>query len=1107
MQIGGLFGATLFVSTIGLALVLVQSSEVPVYIGHYDVEENRLLGNMSNSETDSDCEGGVGKQATRGGLLGVSLGSFSRDVVTYLAGLSALLVMGLRGRVRLSQGVALLCVYVVYVLVVVATDWCRQSRRSRRIAKQLIQQRLSVSLRRNSVFSEHSQRSHSADDELGSYMGVGVYNPSGLYSDDDVDFFYADDCEGDGFAPRVGGGSGHVHSPSLQPTDTLLGQFRGLDRCPRDAVGHDPIAVERYASCPASQPSAGGVSVAHPPTPSGQAPHSPSDLIHFDDDEVTWPSAALEDNRSRNNMDRCSPQTRNSDPDRTLAPYDRSVLKTQRSAPDAQSHWPSQDNATDDHAREWAGVGIEMTLEPTTSPYQHHRRSGEHLYNNRYRDKGKNHTYPPKHARATRESKTLNPKNLSHSSDSSDLSPVDVQAEDIRHASRREASESSVTSPLPWQHRVTHQSTRQWAVVASDTHQLHSDDINSKDRADGDGPSTTESNLLRMHVDDILMAHSADTPRLQPRAVVADSDVPSASEAPAYTDNAHSRMVINLPKRKESDAHTNSRPPAHTHRSIPIIRVASPETSSEQYHKPHAERKTRSLYAEDIDTLVHIALPTPHTPTAHRRHTGAATHTTLPVTRAQSLGPHRHATRDTTTRAVLDIQEEDGLQEARTPQRVMSPIMMGKALESGLSSVWAGPFMESFVQLPGVCWPSLEAPNYERVQLMVEMPFTLIRWLSIPYCDFQDDDDDDDDTSTAHEPSLNTHTHTNTSASTAAYSRVGQAAADGSDGDSDSETSERIVFVDSEGATEYQRWNCAKQVLSYISPVGMSLVVGVASFGPWGLVHTKVLRVVPTGVICVGVGALVSGWLYVSTRRRGMRVECHCKRAISALATTTADSMYPTRNTHTPHNSNLLSVSSHSTGYTGQAREQTTAARSMEDRHVCMYPPPPPTHINTVLSLLGFLSSVAWISLIGNEVVAILTALGLTLHLSTSVLSLSVLAIGNSTGDLVSALAVARKGLYSMALGAIFGGPLFHDCVGLGVSLVSTCLSSPNYEYYFQINTQSSVAAIFVALSMVSSLVAVPLLRYFHTKKMAYAIYLVCLYLLFIIVIVYTTFE
>ena len=86
------------------------------------------------------------------------------------------------------------------------------------------------------------------------------------------------------------------------------------------------------------------------------------------------------------------------------------------------------------------------------------------------------------------------------------------------------------------------------------------------------------------------------------------------------------------------------------------------------------------------------------------------------------------------------------------------------------------------------------------------------------------------------------------------------------------------------------------------------------------------------------------------------------------------------------------------------------------------------------LCFLGFLVSIAWISTIAGEVVGVLKALGVILNISDAILGLTIFAVGNSLGDLVADITVARLGYPVMALSACFGGPMLNILLGVGLS-------------------------------------------------------------------------
>lgn len=65
---------------------------------------------------------------------------------------------------------------------------------------------------------------------------------------------------------------------------------------------------------------------------------------------------------------------------------------------------------------------------------------------------------------------------------------------------------------------------------------------------------------------------------------------------------------------------------------------------------------------------------------------------------------------------------------------------------------------------------------------------------------------------------------------------------------------------------------------------------------------------------------------------------------------------------------------------------------------------------------LGFIISIAWISTVAGEVVGVLKTFGVVLSISEALLGLTIFAAGNSVGDLVADITVARLGYPVMAL-------------------------------------------------------------------------------------------
>ncbi|KAH7627408.1 Sodium/calcium exchanger protein-domain-containing protein [Sordaria sp. MPI-SDFR-AT-0083] len=140
-----------------------------------------------------------------------------------------------------------------------------------------------------------------------------------------------------------------------------------------------------------------------------------------------------------------------------------------------------------------------------------------------------------------------------------------------------------------------------------------------------------------------------------------------------------------------------------------------------------------------------------------------------------------------------------------------------------------------------------------------------------------------------------------------------------------------------------------------------------------------------------------------------------------------------------------------------------------------------------LLCFLGFVISIAWISTIANEVVGILKAFGVILGISEAILGLTIFAVGNSLGDLVADVTVARLGWPVMALAACFGGPMLNILLGIGLGGAWMIVSSANKHhakhpelpfrykpYKLQVGGTLMISAITVLVTLVSLLILVP---------------------------------
>ena len=155
----------------------------------------------------------------------------------------------------------------------------------------------------------------------------------------------------------------------------------------------------------------------------------------------------------------------------------------------------------------------------------------------------------------------------------------------------------------------------------------------------------------------------------------------------------------------------------------------------------------------------------------------------------------------------------------------------------------------------------------------------------------------------------------------------------------------------------------------------------------------------------------------------------------------------------------------------------------------------------TPLVIVGFFMTIVWLDVLATEVVALIEAAGLLLGISTSILGLTVIAVGNSAGDLVANLAAAKGGSAKMALASCFGSPILMTFIGAGGPLTirmaktgaAPIVASPGKPL---ISQNCRIAYLFLYIAIGSHLIAFPLNGYTASRR--YAIFLFALYAVFL---------
>ncbi|TVU08013.1 hypothetical protein EJB05_41395, partial [Eragrostis curvula] len=134
----------------------------------------------------------------------------------------------------------------------------------------------------------------------------------------------------------------------------------------------------------------------------------------------------------------------------------------------------------------------------------------------------------------------------------------------------------------------------------------------------------------------------------------------------------------------------------------------------------------------------------------------------------------------------------------------------------------------------------------------------------------------------------------------------------------------------------------------------------------------------------------------------------------------------------------------------------------------------------------GFLMSVLWSYMLARELVALLVAIGFVVGVSASLLGATVLAWGNSLGDLVANVAIALHGGpdgVQTAVSGCYAGPAFNMVVGLGLSM--TLAAGARYPEPYVIPVDASVyeAVGFLVAALVWAMMVL-LMRGMRTGRM-----------------------
>lgn len=147
-----------------------------------------------------------------------------------------------------------------------------------------------------------------------------------------------------------------------------------------------------------------------------------------------------------------------------------------------------------------------------------------------------------------------------------------------------------------------------------------------------------------------------------------------------------------------------------------------------------------------------------------------------------------------------------------------------------------------------------------------------------------------------------------------------------------------------------------------------------------------------------------------------------------------------------------------------------------------------------------------WIDTIADQLVRLLTLLGVICGIPGSIMGITILAWGNSMGDLSANMTMAKKGLANMAITACFAGPVFNILIGLGGGFTKLNTSTGVEYTEVELIPPITVGFIFLAVNCILVLAGGLVWNRGHIPK-GYGYVAVALYVAYVVLSVWLQFQ
>ncbi|OWB81419.1 hypothetical protein B5S33_g36 [[Candida] boidinii] len=152
-------------------------------------------------------------------------------------------------------------------------------------------------------------------------------------------------------------------------------------------------------------------------------------------------------------------------------------------------------------------------------------------------------------------------------------------------------------------------------------------------------------------------------------------------------------------------------------------------------------------------------------------------------------------------------------------------------------------------------------------------------------------------------------------------------------------------------------------------------------------------------------------------------------------------------------------------------------------------------YFNITVSVIGFLTCICFINETSSEIIKILKNIGIIFHIRESLLGLTFLALANSTGDLITNVALVVADQSKIALSACFGAPSFYLLLGIGLNSFIIIINNLHnstydgdgkanlYQIEFDVEPQLFVSSLCLMFVLSMYAVLVPLNNWKITRR------------------------